>query len=59
MTNYVVTDGAEFIGSALARALQAKGDDQVRVIDNLVSGHEKNLEEVRSRITFVRCDIRD
>src|SRR5450755_1896845 len=59
MKNYVVTGGAGFIGSKLVRALLAKGDGQVRVIDNLVSGHEKNLEEVRSRIIFERCDIRD
>jgi nucleoside-diphosphate-sugar epimerase len=59
MTNYVVKDGAGFIGSTLVRALLAKGDGQVRVIYNLVSCHEKNLEEVRSRITFIRCDIRD
>jgi nucleoside-diphosphate-sugar epimerase len=59
MKNYVVTGGAGFIGSALVRALLAKGNGHVRVIDNLLSGHEKNLEEVRSRIDFERCDIRD
>jgi nucleoside-diphosphate-sugar epimerase len=59
MKNYVVTGGAGFIGSALVRALLAKGDGRVRVIDNLASGHEKNLEEVRSRIDLERCDIRD
>ena len=54
MKQYVVTGGAGFIGSALVRALLAEGDGRVRVIDNLLSGHEKNLEEVRSRIDFDR-----
>ena len=59
MKHYVVTGGAGFIGSALVRALLALGDGQVRVIDNLLTGHEKNLDEVRSRIAFQRSDIRD
>jgi nucleoside-diphosphate-sugar epimerase len=59
MKRYVVTGGAGFIGSALVRGLLARGDGVVRVIDNLFSGHEKNLEEVRSRIEFASSDIRD
>jgi nucleoside-diphosphate-sugar epimerase len=59
MKRYVVTGGAGFIGSALVRGLLARGDGVVRVIDNLFSGHEKNLEEVRSRIEFTSSDIRD
>jgi len=56
---YVVTGGAGFIGSALVRGLLARGDGDVRVIDNLFSGHEKNLEEVRSQIELDKSDIRD
>jgi nucleoside-diphosphate-sugar epimerase len=59
MTRYVVTGGAGFIGSGLVRALLARGDSQVRVIDNLLTGHEANLAEVRSRIEWDRSDIRD
>jgi hypothetical protein len=29
------------------------------VIDNLASGHEHNLEEVRSQVDFQRADIRN
>ncbi len=59
MTRYVVTGGAGFIGSGLVRALLARGDSQVRVIDNLLTGHEANLAELRSRIEWDRSDIRD
>jgi nucleoside-diphosphate-sugar epimerase len=59
MKRCVVTGGAGFIGSALVRALLAEEDVEVRVIDNLLTGHEKNLEEVRSQIEFQRSDIRD
>jgi len=59
MTRYVVTGGAGFIGSTLVRTLLAEGGTQVRVVDNLLTGHEKNLAEVRSRIDFERSDIRD
>jgi nucleoside-diphosphate-sugar epimerase len=59
MTRYVVTGGAGFIGSALVRVLLAAGDAQVRVVDNLLTGHEANLEEIRSQIEWDRSDIRD
>lgn len=59
LTNYVVTGGAGFIGSALVRALLARGDGRVRVIDNLLTGRAGNLEEIRARIEWERSDIRD
>ena len=59
MNKCVVTGGAGFIGSALVRGLLAKGAGQVCVIDNLLTGHEENLEEVRRSIDFQRADIRD
>ena len=55
----VVTGGAGFIGSALVRGLLSDGASEVVVIDNLLTGHEKNLDEVRGRIAFHRADIRD
>jgi UDP-glucose 4-epimerase len=58
MLKYVVTGGAGFIGSALVRKLLDTGGN-VTVIDNLLTGHERNLEEVRDRIDFRLVDIRD
>ena len=58
MKRYVVTGGAGFIGSALVRGLLRKGDGRVAVIDNLLTGFEKNLAEVAGDIEFHREDIR-
>jgi UDP-glucose 4-epimerase len=58
MKRYVVTGGAGFIGSTLVRSLLDAGGE-VAVIDNLLSGHEKNLAEIRDRIDLHTFDIRD
>lgn len=57
--DFLVTGGAGFIGSALVRGLLAGGAGRVVVVDNLATGHEENLDEVRGRIDFRRVDIRD
>jgi len=59
MKRHIVTGGAGFIGSALVRKLLEQADGTVEVIDNLLTGYEHNLEEVRNRITLHRLDIRD
>ncbi|HLY17966.1 MAG TPA: SDR family oxidoreductase [Bryobacteraceae bacterium] len=58
MSKYVVTGGAGFIGSAIVRGLLREGAGNVVVVDNLLTGHERNLDEVRSAITLERADVR-
>ena len=57
MSQYIVTGGAGFIGSALVRALLGQGASSVAVIDNLLTGREENLAEVRSQVEFHHADI--
>jgi UDP-glucose 4-epimerase len=58
--NIVVTGGAGFIGSALVRGLlDETGSARVVVLDNLLTGKEENLDEVRSRIEWRAIDIRN
>ena len=51
----LVTGGAGFIGSAIARALVAEGRE-VRVFDNFLTGFEENLP---AGALLVRGDLRD
>jgi nucleoside-diphosphate-sugar epimerase len=60
MTNnlHLVTGGAGFIGANLVRRLAGQGAD-VRVFDNLSSGHIENLAGLAKSVEFVRGDLRD
>ena len=58
MATYLITGIAGFIGSALARAALAQGD-QVRGIDNLSTGKRENLTEILPRIDFRQADLLD
>jgi nucleoside-diphosphate-sugar epimerase len=57
-SSYLVTGGAGFIGSSIARALLSRGD-KVRVVDNFFSGKRENLAEVAGDIELIEGDIRD
>jgi nucleoside-diphosphate-sugar epimerase len=59
MSHYVVTGGAGFIGSAIVRSLLREGARKVVVIDNLLTGYEHNLEEIRGSVDFQLADIRN
>lgn len=54
----LVTGGAGFIGSHIAGALLASGA-RVRVIDNLSTGYEKNIEAIGPGVDFVKADVAD
>jgi nucleoside-diphosphate-sugar epimerase len=55
---YLVTGGAGFIGSHIVRRLVSEGA-QVRVVDNLSTGTEARLEDVRNSIDFIQADLAD
>lgn len=57
MAHYLVTGGAGFIGSHIAAALAARGDD-VRVFDNFSTGKHSNLAQV-PQVEIVEGDLRD
>lgn len=55
---YLVTGGAGFIGSNTVDELVRRGHSVV-VLDDLTSGKEENLSEIRNKITFIKGSITD
>jgi nucleoside-diphosphate-sugar epimerase len=55
---YLVTGGAGFIGSHLAEALVSQGQE-VRVLDNFLTGKRENISSFRDKIELIEGDIRD
>src|SRR5215470_8547361 len=58
MARYLITGIAGFIGSSIARALLAQGE-QVRGVDNLSTGKRENITEILDRIDFREADLLD
>jgi UDP-glucose 4-epimerase len=55
---YLVTGGSGFIGSNTVDELVRRGHSVV-VLDDLSSGKEENLAEIRNKITFIKGSITD
>jgi nucleoside-diphosphate-sugar epimerase len=55
---YLVTGGAGFIGSHIARRLVADGD-RVRIVDNLSTGLKPRLEDLAASVEFLEGDLAD
>lgn len=55
--HWLITGGAGFIGSHLARELVRQGQ-HVTVLDNLCGGTLENLQDILAQITFIQADIR-
>jgi nucleoside-diphosphate-sugar epimerase len=58
ISHALVTGGAGFIGSHLVDELVANGC-RVTVLDNLSTGHRRNIDHLGNRVDFVEGDIRD
>ena len=58
MATYLLTGGAGFIGSNLARFVLSKGHE-VRILDNFSTGKRENLTEIGDKIRLIEGDIRD
>jgi len=60
-STFLVSGGAGFIGSHIAKRLLHLGAKKVKVIDNLSTGNKKNVQECYSysSFEFVEADIRD
>ncbi|GHT21426.1 epimerase [Planctomycetales bacterium] len=55
---YLITGGAGFIGSNLARYILGKGHE-VTILDNFSTGKWENLTEILAQITLIKGDVRD
>jgi UDP-glucose 4-epimerase len=53
---HLVTGGAGFIGSHLAGALVERGK-KVRILDNLSTGHRKNIAHLDGKVEFIEGDL--
>lgn len=58
MATYLVTGAAGFIGSAIVRALLARGE-RVRAIDNFKTGKRENLDGLLGQVEFHELDLNE
>lgn len=56
MEKILITGGAGFIGSSLAESLLRYKNNLVVLVDNLLTGYEKNIPH-NENCVFIKCDI--
>ncbi len=58
MAKILITGGAGFVASALAEKLASNPDDQIVIVDNLISGSMKKVPvSTHKNIHFIKCDV--
>lgn len=58
MTKILVTGGAGFIASELARKLSEKKENKIVIVDNLQTGSKSKVPEgMHNNIHFIKCDV--
>ncbi len=57
MRKILVTGGAGFIGSALVKKLLTDKENQIVVVDNLLTGHIGKLPPESDRMHFIKSDV--
>ncbi len=58
MAKFLITGGAGFIGSNLARRIVRDGGEVV-ILDDFSTGYESNIEDIRNSVTVIKGDICD
>ena len=58
MKRYLVTGGAGFVASHLAERLAAEKDSEVVIVDNMLTGEEWKVPQLKN-VIFVKADVND
>lgn len=60
MAKILITGGAGFIASSLAKRMAEEPNDEVVIVDNLATGKRSNLPESRhNNVHFIKADVND
>lgn len=58
MSNILITGGAGFVGSAMAKRLAEFPGNQITIVDNLLTGHiDKVPHSPFDNVRFIKCDV--